>query len=119
MTLEVPAAMADATLNVVRYERGAPFHLGVARENLPVTTVVFANRSYAILKLELAALGGNPGPRAQEALDIAPPAIDFVALSNSLGVPACRVESAAEFAKALRHGFASKAPNLIEIPLFR
>jgi acetolactate synthase-1/2/3 large subunit len=88
-----------------------------ARENLPITTIVFANRSYAILKLELAALGGNPGPRAQAALDIAPPAIDFVALSKSLGVPACRAESAGEFASALRRGFASKAPNLIEVPL--
>jgi acetolactate synthase-1/2/3 large subunit len=88
-----------------------------ARESLPITTVVFANRSYAILKLELAALGGNPGPRAQAVLDIAPPAIDFVALSKSLGVPASRAESAEDFANALHRGFASKAPNLIEIPL--
>ena len=88
-----------------------------ARESLPITTVVFANRSYAILKFELAALGGNPGPCAQAALDIAPPAIDFVALSKSLGVPACRANAPEEFCEALRRGFASKAPNLIEIPL--
>jgi acetolactate synthase-1/2/3 large subunit len=36
-----------------------------ARESLPITTVVFANRSYAILNYELMALGTNPGPRAQ------------------------------------------------------
>lgn len=88
-----------------------------ARESLPITTIVFANRSYAILKLELAALGGNPGPRAQAALDIAPPAIDFVELSRSLGVPGRRTNTSEEFYDALRRGFASKAPNLIEIPL--
>ena len=88
-----------------------------ARESLPITTVVFANRSYAILKLELAALGGNPGRRALETLDLAPPAIDFVALSRSLGVPACRASSVDEFADSLRRGFESKAPNLIEVPL--
>jgi acetolactate synthase-1/2/3 large subunit len=88
-----------------------------ARENLPITTVVFANRSYAILKLELAGLGGNPGPRALEALDLAPPAIDFVSLSQSLGVAACRATTAEEFSTALRRGFASRVPNVIEIPL--
>src|SRR5207237_10932631 len=44
-----------------------------ARESLPITTVVFANRSYAILKLELMAAASNPGPRAMGALDLAPP----------------------------------------------
>jgi acetolactate synthase-1/2/3 large subunit len=78
---------------------------------------VFANRSYAILKFELAALGGNPGPRALEALDLAPPAIDFVALSKSLGVPACRATTAEEFSDALGRGLASRAPNVIEIAL--
>jgi acetolactate synthase-1/2/3 large subunit len=63
------------------------------------------------------ALGGNPGPRALDALDLAPPAIDFVALSKSLGVPACRATSAEEFSTALRRGMESRAPNAIEIPL--
>jgi acetolactate synthase-1/2/3 large subunit len=88
-----------------------------ARENLVITTVVFSNRIYGILKLELTALGSNPGPRSASALDIAPPAIDFVALSQSLGVPAMRVTNLEEFASALRSGFESRAPNLIEVPL--
>ncbi|HEY6579370.1 MAG TPA: acetolactate synthase large subunit [Rhizomicrobium sp.] len=88
-----------------------------ARESLAITTVVFANRSYAILKHELAALGANPGPRALGALDIGRPDIDFVALSKSLGVPATRVATLDEFATALRRGFASGEPNLIELPL--
>jgi hypothetical protein len=36
MGLEAPAQMSGATLNVVRYDRGEPFHLTVTRENLPV-----------------------------------------------------------------------------------
>jgi acetolactate synthase-1/2/3 large subunit len=88
-----------------------------ARESLNITTVVFANRAYAILKGELAALGGNPGPRALDMLDIGRPDIDWVALSKSLGVPACRVTSLDEFAGSLGRGFMGKGPNLIEIPL--
>ncbi|MGH6889461.1 MAG: acetolactate synthase large subunit [Rhizomicrobium sp.] len=88
-----------------------------ARENLPITTVVFANRSYAILKGELAAIGTNPGPRALEALDIAPPTIAFAELAKALGVPGRRVTTLGEFADALRRGLASKEPNLIEVPV--
>jgi len=88
-----------------------------ARENLAITTVIFSNRTYQILKTELAALGTNPGPRAEAALDIAPPAIDIVPLSKSLGVPAVRVTNLEEFAAAMRRGLASRAPNLIEVPV--
>ena len=36
-----------------------------ARESFDVTTLIFANRSYAILNIELARVGaGDPGPRA-------------------------------------------------------
>jgi acetolactate synthase-1/2/3 large subunit len=88
-----------------------------ARENLAITTVVFSNRSYAILKWELLGLGRNPGPRALQALDIAPPELDFVGLAKGLGVPAKRVTTLDEFASALRRGLSSREPNLIEVPL--
>jgi acetolactate synthase-1/2/3 large subunit len=88
-----------------------------ARENLAVTTVIFSNRTYQILKTELAALGTNPGPRAGAALEIAPPAIDIVSLSKSLGVPAVRVTDLEDFANAMRRGMQSRAPNLIEVAL--
>jgi acetolactate synthase-1/2/3 large subunit len=88
-----------------------------AREGLAITTVVFANRSYAILNYELMALGTNPGPRAQAVLDIGRPNLDIVSLSKGLGVPATRVHSLEEFASALQRGLASREPNLIEIPV--
>ena len=50
-----------------------------AREKLDVTTVIFANRSYAILKIELARVGaGNPGPKALSMLDLHNPELDWV-----------------------------------------
>ncbi|MEU8956842.1 hypothetical protein AB0C93_21345 [Streptomyces sp. NPDC048518] len=48
---------------------------------LDVTTVVFANRSYAILGLELGAVGGG-GERARRLLDLSGPPLDFVALAQ-------------------------------------
>jgi acetolactate synthase-1/2/3 large subunit len=88
-----------------------------ARENLAITVVVFANRAYQILKGEIAALAGNPGPRALDMLEIGRPDLDWVALAKGMGVPARRVESLDDFASALRAGLASALPNLIEVPL--
>ena len=88
-----------------------------ARESLAITVVVFANRAYQILKGEIAALAGNPGPRALDMLEIGRPDLDWTALAKGMGVPARRVETLEDFGAALRDGFASGAPNLIEVPL--
>ncbi len=68
-----------------------------ARERLDVTTVVFANRKYAILIGELAAVGANPGRTALDMLDIGRPDLDFVRLANGMGVEAARAETMAAF----------------------
>lgn len=90
----------------------------MAREGLKVTTVVFANRTYAVLKREFSYLGiGAPGARAQEMFEIGRPDLDWVQLAKGMGVPATRVSSLEEFGRALKKGFASEGPTLIEIPL--
>lgn len=90
----------------------------IARENLKVTTVVFANRAYAVLKREFGGLGiGEPGPRAQSLFDIGHPDLDWVALAKGMGVLAKRVSTLDEFGAALQDGFESEAPSLIEVPL--
>jgi acetolactate synthase-1/2/3 large subunit len=90
----------------------------MAREGLKVTTVVFANRTYAVLKREFSYLGvGEPGPRANEMFEIGRPDIDWVQLAKGMGVPATRVTSLDGFGKALKEGFAGEGPTLIEIPL--
>ena len=90
----------------------------MAREGLKVTTVVFANRTYAVLKREFSYLGiGEPGPKAQEMFEIGRPDLDWVQLAKGMGVPGTRVTSLDAFGKALKAGFASEGPTLIEIPL--
>jgi acetolactate synthase I/II/III large subunit len=90
----------------------------MAREGLKVTTVVFANRDYAVLKREFSYLGvGNPGPRAWDLFEIGRPDLDWVSLAKGMGLPAARVTSLEGFAKALREGFESGGPSLIEVPL--
>ncbi len=88
-----------------------------ARESLNITTIIFANRAYAILKGELAALGANPGRRALDMLEIGRPDLDWVALANGMGVRARRVATLGDFADALRRGLAGGEPNVIEVPL--
>jgi acetolactate synthase-1/2/3 large subunit len=90
----------------------------MARESLNVTTVVFANRDYAVLKREFSYLGvGRPGARASSMFEIGRPDLDWVQLAKGMGVPAMRVNSLDEFAKALRDGFTAEGPRLIEVPL--
>jgi acetolactate synthase I/II/III large subunit len=90
----------------------------MAREALNVTTVVFANREYAVLKREFSYLGiGNPGPRARDMFEINRPDLDWVSLARGMGVPGTRVTSLDGFVEALRAGLEGEGPTLIEVPL--
>lgn len=82
-----------------------------------MTTVVFANRSYELLKLELFKVGANPGPEALNMLDLARPELDFVALAKGMGVPAQRVTCAAELHRVLSAVVHEPGPYLIEAML--
>jgi len=88
-----------------------------AREGLDVTTVVLANRSYAILNLELARVGASGADRAARMLELTPPDIDFVSLAAGLGVPASRAMTADELVDRLEEAFATRGPKLIEAVL--
>jgi acetolactate synthase-1/2/3 large subunit len=86
-----------------------------AREGLDVVSVIYNNRSYAILNLELNRVGADPpGPRAKAMLDLSRPDLDFVAIARGFGVPASRATSADEFVKQLEHALAEPGPALIE-----
>ena len=87
----------------------------IAREDLDVTVVVFANGAYKILNVEFGRTGsGKPGPAARRLLDLGHPTIDWTALSRSLGVPAVRCESAEAFDDAFAAAMATPGPRLIE-----
>ena len=77
-----------------------------AREQLDVTTVIFSNRAYAILTIELERTGAPAGPTARDLLDLSRPDIDFTALAQGMGVPASRAVTAAEFAVQLKTALA-------------
>src|SRR5262249_6817278 len=86
-----------------------------AREKLDVVTVIAANRSYAILNIELTRVGaGNAGPKALSMIDIANPALDWVALARGMGVEAERAHDCSEFARAFEDAMRQKGPRLIE-----
>jgi acetolactate synthase-1/2/3 large subunit len=90
----------------------------MAREGLNVTTVVFANRDYAVLKREFSYLGvGDPGPRAAAMFEIGHPDLSWTLLAKGMGMPGIRVTSLDGFGKALRAGLESQGPMLIEVPL--
>jgi acetolactate synthase-1/2/3 large subunit len=88
-----------------------------AREGLDVTNIVFANRRYAILEIELERVGASPGPQARRNYSIGEPALDFVALARGLGVPAARVTSADDFNRRFAAAMSEPGPYLIEVPL--
>ena len=68
-----------------------------AREGLDVTTLLFANHTYQILKGELANVGaGNPGRKALDMLDLGSPNLDWVGLAKAMGVPGAKVTNMEE-----------------------
>jgi acetolactate synthase-1/2/3 large subunit len=87
----------------------------MARENLDITVVIFANRSYRILRGELTNVGvGNPGPRAIDMLSLDRPNLDWVQMSRGMGVEAEAVTDCEGLEAALQTGLASSGPYLIE-----
>jgi acetolactate synthase I/II/III large subunit len=90
----------------------------MARNGLDVTVLVFANRTYQILRGELAGVGaGEPGKNANDMLTIGRPDLDWVALAKGHGVEAGRATSLDELAVQLRRGLASNGPYLVEVVL--
>ena len=86
-----------------------------ARERLDVTTVILANRSYAILHGELKNVGaGEAGHNARRMLDLDDPALNWVRLAQGMGVDAVSVASTNELADALKIAMRQTGPFLIE-----
>jgi acetolactate synthase-1/2/3 large subunit len=121
MPLATGAALAAPGRRVVNLEADGSAMYTVqalwtqARERLDVTTVVFANRKYAILLQELAAVGANPGRTALDMLDIGRPDLDFVQLANGMGVEAARADTMEAFNDLFAAANRRRGPFLIEL----
>jgi acetolactate synthase I/II/III large subunit len=89
-----------------------------ARERLDVTTILFSNRRYAILGLELQRMAGAaPSSRTAGLIDLTNPDLDWVALARGMGVEAQRVESLCDLERKLAAAIAARGPRLLEVPI--
>jgi acetolactate synthase-1/2/3 large subunit len=87
----------------------------MARENLDITVVVFANYSYRILNIEMERTGsGTPGPSARKLLELGEPNIQWSALAASLGLPAVSCSTAEDFDRAFEGAMSQRGPMFIE-----
>ncbi len=86
-----------------------------ARENLNVTTVIYANRKYNILNVEYARLGVTEmGEVAASLFDIGNPEIDWVAMGRSMGVPGAVAHTAEELCALITRCTREPGPFLIQ-----
>src|SRR5215203_5683125 len=89
-----------------------------AREGLDVTTLLLDNRSYALLKQELANFSaGDAGRRALDMMELDRPALDWVGLARSMGVEAERAKTMEGLDRQLAAGLSSEGPYLIDLKL--
>ena len=87
----------------------------LAREKTDTVTILFNNRSYAILNIELERVGaGEPNASTLSMLDLSNPDLDFTALARGMGVNATRASTVAEFDAQLAEALATPGPHLIE-----
>jgi acetolactate synthase-1/2/3 large subunit len=89
-----------------------------AREKLDVTTIVFANRSYAILGMELSRMANAmPSDRTRGLIDLGNPEVDWVSLARGLGVEGERVTSLRDLEQKLASALRERGPRLLEVPI--
>ncbi len=87
----------------------------MVREKLDIVTVVFSNRKYLILQVELMRVGaGNPGRKALDLLDLSNPDLNWVQLANGMGMSATRATTQEEFNRQFSEAIATRGPHLIE-----
>jgi len=87
----------------------------MAREDLDITVVVFANHTYRILNIEMQRTGaGEAGPSASKLLDLGDPKVEWVQVARGLGLPAVRCTNAEEFERAFEGAMGQRGPMFIE-----
>lgn len=89
-----------------------------ARENLPVVFAVVNNQQYLILKRALSGSDGQAKARDRwVGLDLNEPAIDYVGLAQSMGVPATLIERAGDIGDVIKASLTAGGPRLLELPI--
>jgi len=121
LPLAVGAALAAPDRKVVcpHGDGGAAYTMQalwtMAREKLDITTVIYANRSYAILNYEFYRVGVTTvGESAKSMLDLHNPEMNWMQIASGLGVEASRATTAEEFAAQYASAMKQRGPRLIE-----
>jgi len=87
----------------------------MVRENLDICIIIFANRKYQILQVELARVGAQSmNKKTLDVLNIDNPELNFVGIAKGMGMDAVRVNTIEEFNDHYRSAMNSKGPFLIE-----
>jgi acetolactate synthase-1/2/3 large subunit len=87
----------------------------MAREKLDITVVIYANRSYAILNIELQRVGAiGAGPKALSMLDLHNPEMNWLQIANGMGIEATRASTSDEFVAQYGSAMKQRGPRLIE-----
>jgi acetolactate synthase-1/2/3 large subunit len=89
-----------------------------AREGLHVITLICANRSYNIIRVELTRAGvTSPGSNSLNLIDLDRPVLDWVSIAKGMGVQGFSAATAGELVRALKAALSEKGPCLIEVVL--
>ncbi len=86
----------------------------MARENLDVTVVICANRTYKILEVELERAGMAAVGQAKDLVDLDRPTVEFTSLAAGFGVDAVQVDSCEGLIEAMVAARGTGGPTLIE-----
>ena len=121
LPMAVGAALAAPDRKVIcpHGDGGAAYTMqslwSMAREELDIIVVIYANRSYAILNIELERVGASgAGAKALSMLDLHNPEMNWVKIAEGLGVEASRATTCEEFATQYAAAMQQKGPRLIE-----
>ena len=88
----------------------------MARENCNILIVIIDNGAYAILQGEMSRMAAAPmGLAATNVFDLTRPALNFVHISEGMGVPATMATTAEEFHEQVADAMATEGPRLIHM----
>ena len=88
----------------------------MAREQCQVLTIMFNNGAYRILQGELERLAPEAtGQTSKAMLDLTSPDIDWVSLSQGMGVEASRAHNCEELVDQMRSALVNRGPRFIEV----
>jgi acetolactate synthase-1/2/3 large subunit len=90
----------------------------MARENLNIKVLIFANHAYKILKNELVSVGlESPTQTALSMLTLNSPTLDWVSMAKAHGVEGFKVDSIEALVKTFNHCLTQTGTQLIQIEM--